>query len=154
MNEHLDGEQLSRLLDGDLSLAERGAALDHLAHCPACAHRQSELVEVAALLRSEPSVEWTSALSEGVLARTSSTASPVRRARRPLAAGLIACMAATTAFSLVIVAPIGLLITARVLDGLAGLPPLGVASPSHVLVGLVVVALAAPLFLYPLARWR
>jgi anti-sigma factor RsiW len=151
MNEHLDGEQLSRLLDGDLSLVERGAALDHLMHCPACAHRQSELVEVAALLRSEPSVEWTSSLTGGVLARTSPTPS---RARRPLAAGLMGFMAAATALCLLIVAPVGLLVTARVLHGVAGLPPLGAASPSHVLVGLVVVALAAPLFLYPLARWR
>ena len=48
---HLSEATIARLLDGDLSGAERQAAEAHLAECSAC---RDELAEVRAILRSAP----------------------------------------------------------------------------------------------------
>jgi anti-sigma factor RsiW len=151
--QHLPDEQLSRLLDGDLSLTERGAVLDHVGRCAACAQRQSELVEVAALLRSQPAAAWTADLTARVLEQLPEPVPAGRRTRLPVAS-LLALLTAVIVLGLVIAVPVGLLVSGSVFGALATLPPVGVASPSHVLIGLIVVACAAPLFAYPLARWR
>jgi len=151
--QHLPDEQLSRLLDGDLSLTERGAVLDHVGRCAACAQRQSELVEVAALLRSQPAAAWTADLTARVLEQLPAPPPARRRTRLPVAS-VLALLGAVIALGLVIAVPVGLLVSGSIFGALATLPPVGVASPSHVLVGLIVVACAAPVFAYPLARWR
>ena len=48
---HLGEATIARLLDGDLSGADRQTAEAHLAECPAC---RGELAEVHAILRSAP----------------------------------------------------------------------------------------------------
>lgn len=64
---HLDAEQLSALIDGQLSLTHRHAALAHLEECHACAARHEALIEVAAGLRTIEPVAWTPALSAAVI---------------------------------------------------------------------------------------
>lgn len=154
MTSHLDDKQISRLIDNDLSLTERSATLDHLSHCPACARRQSELVEVTAALRSVHHPEWTSSLTEQVLERLQTPAGRARPGSSiPLA---IALAAFAAAFALVVafVVPAGPLVAGAVFDLFAALPPLGGGSARSVLGALIAVALLAPALLYPLARWR
>ena len=66
---HVAAEQLSRLIDGDLALAERAAVLDHISHCPSCAAEQGRLVEVSAALRSVPAAQWSDEQTAMILAR-------------------------------------------------------------------------------------
>ena len=73
---HVTAEQLSRLIDGDLALAERSAVLDHIGHCPVCAGEQARLVEVSAALRSVRAVQWSDEKTSAILARLSSGLSP------------------------------------------------------------------------------
>lgn len=66
---HLSDEQLSMLLDGELSLTGRHAATEHLGGCVSCAGRLDELVEVSAALRLAPAVRWSPEATGRVLAR-------------------------------------------------------------------------------------
>jgi anti-sigma factor RsiW len=66
---HLSDEQLSMLLDGELSLTGRHAATEHLGGCVGCAGRLDELVEVSAALRLAPAVRWSPEATGRVLAR-------------------------------------------------------------------------------------
>ena len=82
MSEHPTIEQLSALIDGELSLASREAVIAHNRGCPACAQRQDELIEVAAALRSRQALAWTAADTERVLAWIAQEPVPRSRAKR------------------------------------------------------------------------
>lgn len=62
MSDHLDDTQLSRLIDGDLSLVTRHAATSHLSACPSCAERHDALIAVVVVGRLESS--WRPASAE------------------------------------------------------------------------------------------
>lgn len=153
MTSHLDDQQLSRLLDGDLSLAERAAALAHLSSCSACAQRQAELVEVAATLRSYPRIAWTSHHTTGVMAELRAGAHEARQ-RRAFPALLLTIAAAGLVLAALLAAPVGPQLASAVFDAVALMPPLRIASGGQALLTLLVVALVAPALVYPLARWR
>jgi anti-sigma factor RsiW len=69
MSEHVGDEQLSLLIDGELSLTAREAVRLHLRSCPGCAERHDAMVELTALLRLEPTVVWSPAQTEAVVSR-------------------------------------------------------------------------------------
>lgn len=152
MSDHLDRTQLSRLIDGDLSLVSRDAARAHLASCPQCAQRHDELVGVVASLRQLPRAEWTPRRTERVM---SGMIQP-RRSRLPLAAAgvavLVVCVAVMFTAVPVIDAAFALGHVAQVLVGSMAAEPLVGVIPQ--LVVLLAVAVLAPLAAYPLARWR
>src|SRR5207245_2221067 len=54
MSDHVSSEQLSALIDGELSLTAREAVLGHLRECPTCAASHERLVEVAAVMAALP----------------------------------------------------------------------------------------------------
>ncbi|MDP9256400.1 MAG: zf-HC2 domain-containing protein [Actinomycetota bacterium] len=154
MSSHLDDQQLSRLLDGDLSLAERAAALAHVSSCSACARRQAELVEVAATLRSYPRIAWTPHHTTSVLSELRTKAHDASQRRAFPAALLLTIVAAGLVLAALLAAPIGPQLASAVFDAVALMPPLRIASGQQALLTLLVIALVAPALVYPLARWR
>lgn len=157
MSEHLDDVQLSRLIDNDLSLTLRQAAVRHLSTCQSCATRHEELVEVVATLRTHPAVDWSrdpAALLAERLSRPT-----LRRLPRNRSIGI-----AVAAAALSLAALFPLFVAAATLLRLAwrvSTTPLSVIGPSAVplagarlVVVLAVVAVCGPLAAYPLARWR
>jgi anti-sigma factor RsiW len=150
--EHTDDELLSRLIDGELSLAERSAVLDHVTHCPRCARRQADLVEAAAALRAEPQLSWTVGHTAEVLAHLPEPA--VRRRRAALGRVAAALAAAALAGIWIFSVPIGPLLASAVFGAFGWIPPLGRASAGQALTALLLIALLSPALVYPLARWR
>jgi len=152
MIDHPGNVQLSRLIDGDLSLTSREAVTAHLRGCPSCAERHDQLVAVTATLRLEPQVRWTRDQTESVLGRL-----PRRRQRiRTAIAGgvsLVMCALVLVEAAPLIAASLALV---GVVLGLSGAlaPPAVAVSGMQLLVVLAVVAILAPLAAYPLARWR
>lgn len=69
MSAHPSIEQLSALIDGELSLVAREAVSAHLRECPACAAQHEELVEVAAALTIVPAEHWSVVMTAEVLHR-------------------------------------------------------------------------------------
>jgi anti-sigma factor RsiW len=82
MSAHPSVEQLSALIDGELSLVAREAVGAHLRECPTCAAQHQELVEVAAALAAVPAEQWTAKMTAELLERAQATprerAEPVR----------------------------------------------------------------------------
>lgn len=70
MSDHASSEQLSALLDGELSLVAREAVSDHLRGCPTCAALHDQLVEIAATLAAVPAENWSQEMTTTVLERT------------------------------------------------------------------------------------
>jgi anti-sigma factor RsiW len=152
---HASPEQLSRLIDGDLGLAERAAVLDHIGHCPRCAAEQARVVEVSAALRSVPAVRWSEAQAAALVARLpSSPTSPPRSAGRPLAAMLVAALALAVAVAFVVSVPVGPLVAGSLWQAFSWVPPISGTSALRAGATLVAISLLAPLLAYPLARWR
>ena len=149
---HTDDELLSRLIDGELSLAERSAALDHVTHCPRCARRQAELVEAAAALRAEPPLTWSVGHTAEVLAHLPE---PARRRRHAaLGRAAAALVAAALAVVWILSVPVGPLVASTVYGAFGFVPPLGRASAGEAFTALLLIALVSPAVVYPLARWR
>ena len=151
MSEHLTDLQLSRLIDGDLSLTSREAVTAHLRGCPACAERHDQIIAVAATLRSEPPHAWTSAMTSSVIHEL-----PRRRrtVRVGIAAGVSAAMCGLVLLEAapVVAAALGLL---GVLAGASvAVTHPAVAVSGSPLLAIMAVAILAPLAAYPLARWR
>ena len=67
MSDHASAEQLSALIDGELSLTAREAVIGHLRECPTCAASHERLIEVAAVMTSYPAEHWTRQMTERVL---------------------------------------------------------------------------------------
>jgi len=65
---HLSDDQLSLLVDGELSLGAREAAGRHLRDCVGCAERLDVLVDVVAELRLAPALRWDAQATTRVLA--------------------------------------------------------------------------------------
>lgn len=148
---HASTEQLSRLIDGDLALAERTAVLDHVGHCLLCAAEQARLVEVAAALRSIPAVGWSEAQTSALVARLPAGAPTVRRT-----AMLIAALAVAGAITITFVVnvPVWPLVARSLWQAFAWIPPIGGTSALGAGAALVAISLLAPVIAYPLARWR
>jgi anti-sigma factor RsiW len=152
MTDHPDDVQLSRLIDGDLSLTSREAVMAHLRLCPACSQRHDQLVAVTATLRLESPLLWTSNETESVLGRL-----PQRRHRvRVAVAGgvsLVMCGLVVVEAAPLIAATLA---SVGVVVGLSGVltPPAVAASGPQLLVVVAAIAILAPLAAYPLARWR
>lgn len=151
MSGHLDDVQLSRMIDGDLSLTSREAVMAHLRSCHSCAERLERLIAVTAVLRLEPPLTWTDSDTESVMGRL-----PQRRhrARAAVAAIASAAMCAVVVFE---VAPV-IAATVALVGVLVGLrsslaPPVATPGLQPLLV-VAAVAVIAPLAAYPLARWR
>jgi anti-sigma factor RsiW len=152
VSQHLDDVQLSRLIDGDLSLTSRAATIAHLRRCTACAARHDRLIAVAASLRLQPPVAWTAGQTEALLRELP------RRQRRGSAAAVVALSLGACAL-LVMAAAASIAATWGVVGAVVGvgrtLLPLPLSGPgANLLVVVALVALLAPLAAYPLARWR
>jgi anti-sigma factor RsiW len=156
---HASSEQLSRLIDGDLGLAERAAVLNHIAHCPRCAAEQARVVEVSAALRGIAAVRWSEAQTAALVEQLPSgaTRAPQSAGRRlpvRLAALLVATLTLAGAVAFVVRVPVGPLVAGSLWQAFAWLPPIGGTSALGAGAALVAISLLAPLLAYPLARWR
>jgi len=151
MSEHLTDELLSRLIDGDLSLGVREAVLGHLRGCARCSARQEALVNVAAALRQIPAVELSDQVIGRIVAGVDERATP---RRWPTAAAAVAALGTcAAALSMMVGLPLAAAaVAAATVDRVVvvELP----SSAGHLLFLAFVVAIAAPLAAYPLARWR
>jgi anti-sigma factor RsiW len=150
MSAHLDDVKLSRLIDGDLSLASREAAIDHLRRCPACAERHDRIVAVSAALRLEPAAAWTPRDTELVVRRLPEHRG---RGRVALAATVSAAMCGLVFFETapLVAAPLALSLT---LLGTGRALVTTVGPGVELVVAVAAIAMLAPLAAYPLARWR
>jgi anti-sigma factor RsiW len=151
VSDHLDDVQLSRLLDSDLSLASRDAAIDHLRSCPACAARHDRLVSVTADLRLQPAVTWTASDTEATVRRLPRGR---RRAKVTVAATISTAMCALVVVEAapLIAAPLALMVA--LLGTGRALVTTAVGPEMELVLAVAVIAMLAPLAAYPLARWR
>ena len=150
MNEHVTGEQLSMLIDGELSLVAERAVRTHLFGCPQCASLHDRLIEVTAGLRPLPALSWSGHSSRAVMERIEP------RPRHALAfvlAGVLLVAALLAVLSSPLVEA-GALVGQSVLSSFASLAPGSAVTATHVLLVLVVVALLFPVISIRLARWR
>ena len=69
MSEHVSTEQLSLLVDGQLSLAAREAVGAHIRRCPGCAEQHDRLIELTAALRLHGALEWSPAQTAATVSR-------------------------------------------------------------------------------------
>ena len=149
---HATDEQLSRLIDGELSVVARDSVLAHLHSCPACASRHEALVEVAAALRLQPALAWEERATAAVIARLDPGRE--RNLALPAAAALALVGAALVGVWTPIVSA-GLGVATTTLRAFATVvPSAAVFSPGGTVTTLFLVALLGPLLAYPLARWR
>jgi anti-sigma factor RsiW len=153
MNEtHATDEQLSRLIDGELSLVARDSVLAHVHSCPSCANRHESLVEVAAALRLQPALAWDEPATAATVARLD------RNRERNFSLPVAAALALVGAALVGVWTPIfsaGLGVTTTTLRAFATVvPSAAVFSPGGTVTSLFLVALLGPLLAYPLARWR
>jgi|GEM_PF-4445776 len=149
---HLSDEQLSMLVDGELSLASREAAGRHLRDCVHCTQRLDELVDVCAELRLTPAVSWSSPATERVL--TQLTECETRHWSAPIAATLAIIGAVLLVQELALIRAVAGVLGA-ILSVLAAFLPSGVGAPAGTAIGvLLVVAVLGPLLAMPLARRR
>ena len=111
MTDHVSDEQLSLLLDGELSLASREAVMSHLRSCATCAARHDRLVELTASLRLHQPLRWSATSSERTLERLRSrgTSRPIRgRIRgggRSWSLPFVSLVAVATVVALMLVSP-------------------------------------------------
>ena len=159
MSEHVSDQQLSSLIDGQLSLASRQAVIEHVRSCPRCAARQDELVEVAAVMQAAPSLVWSETSTDGVLERIrgerrrpSHRTRPSRDWTLPIAGALaVIGLAAVTIF----IPPLAHdTLGGSGLDAIRAVTPgAGVLWSGHFVVALAVV-IAVGAFALPLIRAR
>ena len=108
MSDHVSSEQLSALIDGELSLTAREAVIGHLRACPTCAATHERLVEVVAVMTAVPSERWSPATTRTILLELGSTP---RAALQRVTAGhdwslpIAAALAAGGALAVFVVAP-------------------------------------------------
>jgi anti-sigma factor RsiW len=157
VSDHVDDLALSRLIDGDLPTLTHEAVLDHLLHCPACAARHEQLVDVAATLRGLPGLGWdahrTAAVVSAIGERRPEGSAPGALVPAVIGVAVSAVVVGVAvslgAFSLPATA-LGL--SLQLTSALVSLRVF--AAVSELLLVVLLIALAAPLAAYPLARWR
>lgn len=158
MSDHPTVEQLSSLIDGELSIASREAVIGHVRACPTCAALHDRLIEVAAELRSRPAHTWTEHNTVRVLAQiTTLDRGPARRTReRDWALPIAGALVLIALIALALTAP-GLPsagVTSSGFDALSALAPgAGLVPSGHFVLALAVVA-AMGLAAFPLIRRR
>ena len=151
MSEHASDEQLSLLVDGELSLAARTAVVSHLSSCPGCAERHDALVDVVAPLRLAPPVVWQESSTACVLERTHAPR-PGHDLALPIA-GVIAVVAIVLVALRSEVVEAGLSSAYATAEAIGALLPTALATqPTGTLMALVAVALIAPVLSLRLAR--
>lgn len=156
MSEHVSAEQLSLLIDGELSLASREAVVTHIRSCPRCAAEHDRLIELTATLRLRPSLEWAPAQTAATMkrlgerARSSPRGGSRRRRGRDWSLPLAAVLAFAGVFALIELS-LGTVHTA--FSGATVLFAGGSLLSSRLLIALVV-ALAIGLLAFPLSRSR
>ncbi len=151
MTDHVSDEQLSLLIDGELSLAARGAVLAHLSSCPPCAERHDALVNVTATLRLQPPLGWTPAATARTLECLGA------RQQRDWALPISVVLAVLVSAVAMAKLPVGawLELARSTLEALAALGPRGLVPGSlSTLAVLLAAAVLGPLLAYPLARSR
>lgn len=155
MSGHLTDEQLSLLVDGELSLVHRGAITAHIASCPECAARHDHLVDVIASLRLQPKLQWTSADTARTMAALPVPV-PARSREWPMLAAAAAgtAVAGVLALKLTLVQALEALVRSllQVVDAFAP-AAISVSSASTLLI-LLAVAVLGPLLAYPLIKDR
>ncbi len=151
MTDHVTDEQLSLLIDGELSLTAREAVGNHVRRCPTCASRHDALVAAVAALRLSTTLEWRDEATDRVWSRLAP------RGERNLALPIAVVLAA---LALALAAPYLTVVSAAVT--IAGaiaravgsfLPTVGGNSASTV-AALVAFAVFGPLLSLRLARRR
>ena len=158
MSDHPTIEQLSSLIDGQLSNASREAVIGHVRTCPTCAALQDRLIEVAAELQSRPPLTWSRSDTQNVLARIrAEQRSPARpRRERDWALPIAGALALVAVVALLLVAP-GLPsagVSSSGFDAISTLAPAAGLIPSgHFILALAVVA-AMGIAAVPLLRRR
>lgn len=150
MSTHLDDGQFSRLLDGDLSLTSREAAIAHLRSCPACAARHDRVVAVTAALRMQPPATWTASMTEATVRGLPRRRHP-RRVAFAAAVSAAMCALVVVETAPLIAAPLALMLA---LLGLGRELTTAVGPGVELVLAVAAVAMLAPLAAYPLARWR
>jgi anti-sigma factor RsiW len=161
MSDHVSDEQLSLLIDSELSLAAREAVIEHVRHCPTCAERHDRLVELVASLRVQQPLAWSTAHTHATLARLQSRAGRYRR-RRPRFANRrhdwslpLASVLALVGMLALTLAPLGVAatITHAPAAAFAALLPDGALVSGRLLAGLAA-AVVLGLLAFPLSRSR
>lgn len=158
MSDHPTIEQLSSLIDGQLSITSRGAVIAHVRGCTTCAGRQDELIEVAAGLQSRSPFTWTESDTERVLARIRAVqASPEKASRKldwtlPIASAL--ALVAGVTLAIVALGLPGAGVSGSGFDAISSLAPgVGLNFSGHFILALAVVA-AMGVAAFPLVRGR
>lgn len=157
MSAHPSIEQLSALIDGELSLVAREAVSAHLRECPACAAQQEELVEVAAALAAVPAEHWSAAMTAEVLrvaaAEPRERVVPVRDRDWSLAIATALALGGVAAVALVAPSPASSLLDGLRLNVFAALAE-GVGLPFSGFLAVLVLLPAFGLLAVPLLRER
>lgn len=149
---HLSNEQLSRLIDGELSLGARDTAQRHLRDCAHCQEQLDAFVDIAAELRLTPAVTWDAGATARLLTQLDH-----RRPREwstPIAVAIAVLGALLLALELPAISSLTGMLTS-ITSVLTAFLPTGVGLPSApALAILLVVAILGPLLAMPLSRRR
>lgn len=149
---HLTDEQLSLLIDGELSVGAREATTGHLRDCARCSTRLDGLVEVAAELRLSPSLQWAPELTAQVMRQLGAPAAG--RVSTFVAAACAAVGAVLLALELPVIVGVAGVLGAGLAVAAAFLPSGVGVSGSVGVAGLLAIALVAPALAVRLARPR
>ena len=151
MSDHVSAEQLSLLIDGELSIASREAVVTHIRSCLRCAAEHDRLVELTATLRLHRPLEWSPAKTAATVQRLSEAARSSRRWRvHDWSLPLAAVWAAAGVFALI---ELSLGATRSAVGGASVLVAGGSLLSGRLLIALVV-AVAVGLLAFPLSRSR
>jgi anti-sigma factor RsiW len=159
VSDHVSGEQLSLLIDGQLSLASRDAVFTHLRSCPRCAARHDHLIELTASLRLHGRLEWSPEQTAATLQRLRAPVASNRRLRphrlllrRDWSLPIAALLACGGIAAMALASSIGATVVAAPAAAVSILPGGSLVS-GHLLVALVAAVLVGLLAL-PLSRSR
>ena len=146
---HVSDEQISSLIDGELSLTAREAVGAHLRSCPACAARHDAFVSAVAALRLSPALVWRESLTEAVTRKLPPRG---RNLALPIAAVLsLVALLASAAYLAIFSA--GLTVAESIVRALGSFVP-SPGGTSTSLGALIALALFGPLISIRLSRWR
>lgn len=146
---HVTDEQISSLIDGELSLTAREAVGSHLRSCPPCAARHDAFVSAVAALRLSPALVWRESLTEAVIRNL-----PPRGHHLALPiAGALSLLALLASAAYLAIFSAGVTVAEGILRALGSFVPTPGGS-STTLSALIALALVGPLISIRLSRWR